>query len=111
MVSLQNFIVTESLDSEMLYWKMNTWYMGREDELNSFYSMMNVLANSPAVTLKDFEKVLKDYNLDWKQFVQFAIDNVDGTIEFDQLYTMKKIVDILLANKNYKWDLKDEKSI
>ena len=111
MISLKDFIIFESLDSEMLYWKMNTWYHGREDEMNSFYSMMNVLANSPATTLKDFEEVLKNYNIDWKQFVQFAMDNVDGTIEFDQLYIMKKIVDILLANKKYRWDIKNEESI
>ena len=105
MISLKDFIISESLDSEMLYWKMNTWYANREDELNSFYSMMNILANSPTATLKDFEKILDEYNIDWKQFVQFAMDNVDGTIDFDQLYIMKKITDILLANKSLKWDL------
>lgn len=95
----------ESLDSESLYWKLNTWYMNREQELEAFHLMMSTLQKTPGMTLKDYEKLLNQCNLDWKKFVQFAMDNVDGTLEFDQLYMMKKISDILLANKKLSWGI------
>ena len=108
MLSIKDVILLEDLDPENLYWKVNMWY-GRDDiQRNSFWTFMQkVIAENPT-TLDDLNRLLDSCGITWRGFVQFAMDNVDGTQNFDQLYVMKKIIDVLKANKTLNWEIKDE---
>lgn len=110
MISISDLIKTEKIceefDYENLLWKLNFWYSKNDQELENFYSMMKFLTTSkPIVNIQDIKKLLQEYNISYNDFVNFVMDNVDGLEEFDSLYIMKKILDILKSNKNLNWDL------
>ena len=109
MLSLKDYILLEDLDPDILYWKVNMWYGRNNDSRNAFWEFIQkVIAENPT-TLDDLNRLLDSCGITWRSFVQFAMDNVDGSLEYDQLYVMKKIVDLLKANKSLKWELEKNK--
>ena len=106
MLSIRDLILLEDLDADNLYWKINMWF-GRQDHTRTpFWTVMQqYIDTTPPMNQDDLHLLLNSHGIDWRSFVQFAMDNIDGTQEFDQLYTMKRIMDILKNNKHLKWDL------
>ena len=108
MISIKNLFIIENLDTENLYWKVNIWYGQKDKEKNSFWRMMQRVIKENPVTLDELNILLNSCGVNWRPFVHFVMNNIDGSIDYDQLYVMKKITDILKANKTLKWDIEDE---
>ena len=53
--------------------------------------------------------MLDTIKFDVEKFVNFIMDNVDGTQEiFDYLYIMHKIIETIVANKANKYNIEEE---
>lgn len=107
MLSIKDIMLLEDLDVDNLYWKVNMWYGRNEESKNSFWNFMQRAISENPITLNDFNILLDSCGISWRSFVQFAMDNIDGTQNFDQLYIMKKIIDTLKSNKTLKWDIEN----
>lgn len=111
MKSLANYlhnvshIIYEGLDIDNLYWKVKLWYESSTREKISFWKMMQDAKNDPPKTEDELNIILDRYGVSWRNFCNFAMNNVKGTEDYNQLYMMKKIVDTLLANKSISWEL------
>lgn len=105
MLSIKDIILLEDLDADNLVWKLNTWFSFNEEEKRIFFNFMNAYIQKNSISISDFEKMLTDSKVTYRSFLQFVMDNVSGTEEYDQLYIMKKVCDLLKANKSLSWTL------
>ena len=109
MKSLQEYIyesrLLEELDVDNLEYKVNFWYGQNEVDKTAFYQMMQRIISENPNTLEALDSIIKDCGVKYIDFIQFAMNNVNGSQNFEPLYIMKKIVDILKGNKSLTWEL------
>lgn len=108
MPNLKSYIIAEGLYIDDILFKLNTWYNRKDAEKASFHAMMRfIIANNP-VRIEDYEDCFNHYFANYARFVDFVLDNVDGLKQYDSLYIMKKITDLLKANKSLEWNYGNE---
>lgn len=104
MKTLKTYILLESLDSDNILYKLNVWYNRKDAEKASFHAMMRFIMKNNLVKIEDYSKCFNIYFPKYVQFVDFVLDNTKGLKEYDSLYVMKKVVDLLKANKSLEWN-------
>lgn len=105
MKSLKNFIIYESLDSDNIEWKVDTWFQGNDLQRKLFKSFMSKCStnnNSTSIDKDDLSDFMDFGDFNYKEFVDFLYDNISSnTVDFDYKYALETIIKLLLGNKSY----------
>jgi hypothetical protein len=99
--------IHEALDDN-LYWKLDTWFGDDTESQNNFIGIISQCRKSKP-NKETIGFMLDTIKFDVEKFVNFIMDNVDGTQEiFDYLYIMHKIIETIVANKANKYNIEEE---
>lgn len=99
--------IHEALDDN-LYWKLDQWFGNDDDGKQNFINVVShCRKNKPNKETVGF--LLDNIKFNVIKFVDFIMDNVDGTQEiFDYLYIMHKTIETIVANKANKYNIEEE---
>lgn len=100
MKSLSEHIRILEAIEDNLYWKLDNWFKNDEDGKKNFINVVSQCrVSKPNKETIGF--MLDTIKFDVNKFVDFIMDNVDGTQEInDYLYIMQKTIDTIIANKS-----------
>lgn len=102
MKSLKDFIIQEELDDN-IFWKIDTFYQNKPDELKSFNGMIDVCRANKGFNSSTIDAYISgNSNLvsKQKQFVDFIEDNIhNDDINKDYSAAMYNIVKTIVNNK------------
>lgn len=101
MVKLDTYIIAESIDEDNLFWKIDQWFNKKESEKLSFINLIKKFKdNNNTVDPQVLSDYLAASKFRLKAFVDFILDNIKGSDEIDYLYTMTRIINLIIANKS-----------
>lgn len=94
--------IKESIDEENLEWKIKVFFKKNRKEYNQFVHLVDKCKEGNAITKEFVEELVKDTDINVKQFVDFMDDDIykDTTIQKDYIYLFMKIVELVIGNKN-----------
>ena len=98
--------IKEALEDN-LYWKLDNWFKNYIDgNYNFIYVVTQCRQSKPN---KDTIKFMLDtINFDIVKFIDYIMDNVDGSLEIDDYpYIMQKTIDTIIANKTNDYNTEE----
>ena len=98
--------ITEAIDDN-LYWKLDTWFGDDTESQNNFIGIISQCRKSKP-NKETIGFMLDTIKFDVEKFVNFIMDNVDGSLEInDYPYIMQKTIDTIIANKTNDYNTEE----
>lgn len=107
MRSLSKHIKINEALEDNLFWKLDNWFKNDIDGKNNFINVVTQCRQSKPN--KDTIKFMLDtINFDIVKFIDYIMDNVDGSLEIDDYpYIMQKTIDTIIANKTNDYNTEE----
>ena len=98
--------INEALEDN-LYWKLDNWFKNDIDGKNNFINVVTQCRQrKPNKDTINF--MLHTINFDIVKFIDYIMDNVDGSLEIDDYpYIMQQTIDTIIANKTNDYNTEE----
>ena len=97
MKSLKTYMI-ESIDSENLVWKIQTYFRGKDKQYKEFVNLTKMFSEKHILSQEDIDSFVERSGINIKKFLDFIMEDIENET-MDYMYILQKVLQNILDDK------------